>query len=528
MRDEAHRAIQDRWNRSWRGRGWRLTGGLLLAAVLALVVGSAGAAPSPADPAVSSEDLLGTWEGTVTLGEIQRQVGLRVESQEGRGLAASLVIGDYGRNKWAHPTLEVSDETGAVSVWFEGRGASFKGTLTADGRAIDGTWTDDHGTAPLKLVRTAGPEDLEAPEESSPAEDSISPFTHEELDVTFRNQAAGTDLEGQLILPEGEGPFPAVLFVDIDASPDRDESQKGYRPLTILADVLPSYGIATLRYHRPEMDTPNGKGLNGTVEDHTADAVAGVGFLARQPRIDPHAIGILDDGFPGPIGLGAAVRDDHVRFLVLLSPSVEPADQPEVRATADFWRRGGVDEALIRKALPGHADLLALIKDESLGTEELAEKLRAQLKSYLSQFTDAEKFKLGMDGMDGMDERFMIDMGIDLGTRPWFRSRIRQEPAKYLEQIRIPVLALFGGDSNLVSAEINAPLLRAALKKAGNDDFEVGVFPSLDGSLQHTGTGHPGESGPLAEEICPMALEIIGTWIGERFVHGKSSVPKAP
>lgn len=57
-------------------------------------------------------------------------------------------------------------------------------------------------------------------------------------------------LPGLLTLPDGAGPFPAVLLVHGSGPQDRDEAVGPNRPFRDLAVGLAALGVASLRYDK--------------------------------------------------------------------------------------------------------------------------------------------------------------------------------------------------------------------------------------------------------------------------------------
>ncbi|MGK2858061.1 MAG: prolyl oligopeptidase family serine peptidase, partial [Thermoanaerobaculia bacterium] len=110
-----------------------------------------------------------------------------------------------------------------------------------------------------------------------------------------------------------------------------------------------------------------------------------------------------------------------------------------------------------------------------------------------------------------------IDRAIQVSTTPWFRSLMRQDPATYLRGVKVPVLALFGEKDFHVHPEVNAAAVRKALTAAGNPDFEVEIFPSLNHLFQHAETGGIEEYSTIEETFATVALERISAWITARF-----------
>lgn len=51
------------------------------------------------------------------------------------------------------------------------------------------------------------------------------------------------------------------------------------------------------------------------------------------------------------------------------------------------------------------------------------------------------------------------------------------DPATYWRNVRIPILALFGGKDNIVPVESNRRRLQSLLAEAGNKDSEIVTLP---------------------------------------------------
>ena len=144
----------------------------------------------------------------------------------------------------------------------------------------DGSFRFEPETTP---IRELGP----FPDIPPPPYADLSAF--EELEVTLGE--APWQVGGTLTLPNGPGPYPAVVLVQgLSQRPDRDRTfaaTKGHRDL---AWGLASRGIATLRYDKRTWTHALAFARQDefTIDDeYVEDALAAVEALRQTPRIDP-------------------------------------------------------------------------------------------------------------------------------------------------------------------------------------------------------------------------------------------------
>ena len=106
------------------------------------------------------------------------------------------------------------------------------------------------------------------------------------------NEGTKYPLKGILTLPDGEGKFPAVVFVHGSGSSNMDEKVQKLTPFKDLAEGLAAHGIASLRYDKRSF-THGFKMITEliTVKEETIeDAVAAAELLRRDDRIDGEKI----------------------------------------------------------------------------------------------------------------------------------------------------------------------------------------------------------------------------------------------
>lgn len=466
---------------------------------------SAAAPILPAKP-VPGKGAAGEWLGALDVGPMKLRLALHVEKRGEGGLGAILDSLDQGAKI---PVDAVVFERGTLRLTLKAIGASYEGTLNADGSALEGVWSQGGQERPLAFDRLEEAFVLNRPQHPR------GPFPYESREVTFRSEAGNVRLAGTLLLPGGEGRFPAVALVTGSGPQDRDETLMGHKPFLVIADALARRGIASLRWDDRGTGESGGDHMGSTVDDFAADARAAVAFLRSRPEVDGSAIGIVGHSEGGLIAPMVAVADKSVGFLVLLAPSGEPLRSLLMRQTRDLYRRQGLDEKLIDRALATQAEDLELIADPSMTVDRLQEKLRALAETRKALFTVEERARLGVDGD-------AVERAIQVSTTAWFRSLMRQDPAVYLRELKIPVLALFGEKDFQVDARVNAEAVRAVLATAGNPDHEVRSLPGLNHLFQHVETGSIEEYAAIEETFAPEALDMIGDWIVARFPRGEA------
>ena len=135
--------------------------------------------------------------------------------------------------------------------------------------------------------------------------------------VTFQN--GDVNLAGNLFIPAGEGPFPAIVFVHGAGK----YTSQDYKYLSFF---FVNHGFATLTYDKRGVGASSGsykmvgvESGEAVLEDLADDALAGVEFLKRNNQIDPNKIGFFGVSQAGWITPLAASKSSDVAFIVLYS-----------------------------------------------------------------------------------------------------------------------------------------------------------------------------------------------------------------
>ncbi len=377
-------------------------------------------------PAMTNSPLDGQWEGAIDIAGTQLDIIVKFTSA-GDALSATIDIPQQGAFDLA--LNDVSLEGDAVHFAIGAVGATFDGTV--DGENISGDFAQAGATGTFALARTG--------DVAAATATPVRPYVVEEVSWALDD----TMVSAALTRPEGNGPFPAVVFVAGSGPTDRDWNS----PLlpgrngsaALLADELTRAGFATLRYDKRftgPFAQQNMPLLLGHIsfQSHLDELTSAVDYLLAQPGVDPAQLFVLGNSEGTLHALNYQTGDPAVPFagLILTGTPGRPMTEVLHQQIAEN----------VLSAEPNQAELLELW-DEAIAA-----------------FIAGEEVTLDPalpESVQGVWQGLTAP-----ANQPFSAELLAAQPAELLAQVDAPVLVVIGQKDIQIDWQADGAVLEAA------------------------------------------------------------------
>jgi uncharacterized protein len=439
------------------------------------------------------ERFIGIFEGAIDAGPVKPRLVFHLAEDAAGRLSGTMVQG------LLLGSVEVGED-GTFAIVVSGVG-SFDGKISADGQALDGTWTQGGAELPLVARRIDKPTERKRPQTPQP------PFPYRVEDVEFENEADGVVFAGTLTSPKEGGPFACAILITGSGPQDRDETIFEHKPFLVIADALTRRGVAVLRYDDRGVGKSTGSMAKATSEDYARDAAAAMDFVASRPDIDKRRIGLIGHSEGGLIAPMIAAHRADVAFAVLIAGPGVDGERILLEQAALIERAAGQTEENIAAVRRIQEVVFPIAKDRTLSDEECAAKIREAVATELA--AESDEIRKAAEGE------------VATMSSPWMRYFLSYDPIPALQAMRCPTLALLGEKDLQVPAAINASAIRAAFEpaRAAGAILEVEIREGLNHLFQRCETGAIAEYLAIEHTIDPAALERI---VGFVVTHSKA------
>jgi pimeloyl-ACP methyl ester carboxylesterase len=447
---------------------------------------------------IAGDQLEGSWLGVLNAGGIDLRLVFNISVTGANSFTATLDSPDQGAKDISLGAVSLTGDSIRIEAPIVA--GYYIGKATSDSTIL-GEWHQSGRTFELNLEKQVKAFVLNRPQEPQP------PFPYKEESVTFYNAKEDFLLGGTLTLPEGAGPFPAVILVSGSGSQNRDEELFGHKPFKLIADHLTRKGIAVLRYDDRGIGSSGGSPAGATSLDNAGDARSAFDYLLKRDEIEKSHLGIIGHSEGGMIAFMLASEYDDIAFIVSLAGPGVDGKRILLDQSDHINRLSGVEESILednRNVMGKVYDLMASNDSYQTWREEVL-KFTGEYYSRKATgvYTEEEIEQVRKNLVGSIPESYY----------PWLRYFVMYDPAPLFTKIKCPVLALNGAKDSQVLPEENIKAIQEGFQSTGNDNVKAMILPGLNHLFQNCDTGLPNEYGTIEETFDPKTLEIISDWI---------------
>lgn len=437
----------------------------------------------------AQQPITGNWAGNLHVQSAALPLVFTI-TDDGGTLKASILSPMQSQTAMNADSINFTDNH--LEIFIKAANAGYSAIYEGD--SLKGIFKQNGMAFPLNLKRSTETEDaVKRPQTPQP------PFNYNIEEVSFRNEKEGNLLAGTLTTPGNKKDIPIVIMITGSGAQDRDETILGHKPFWVIAHYFAKNGIGALRMDDRGTGSSEVGKKDATSADFATDIETAVSFLKDKGY---NKIGLLGHSEGGMIAPMVASRDADVKFIVSMAGPGIPIPQLMVLQTEAVLESNGISKMEAEKAGKESAGIYDFINNYK------GNDLKAGLKA---KFLDALSEKEGYTA-SGKDS-IRINSQAEQLSSAWFRYFLKYDPAQYIQQLKIPVLAINGSKDVQVTPAENLDGWQKALKGAGNKKYEIKELPGLNHLFQEAETGSASEYATIEQTISPKALEIMKDWI---------------
>jgi pimeloyl-ACP methyl ester carboxylesterase len=309
------------------------------------------------------------------------------------------------------------------------------------------------------------------------------PYTEEAIE--FHN--GEVKLGGDLLLPSGRGPHPAIVLIHGSGRGTRDSCR-------IFGNLFVSHGVAALLYDKRDVGAdPSGMELVSH-HDLAGDALAAVALLKARDDIRDDQIGLGGWSQGSWVSSVAAAQSDDVAFVIAVSAGgVSFAELSRYFQESNLRRRGYSDREVSEAtdALRRLNDFVR--KGDPQGAQPILNEARRKRWFRFSTLPPTAP----------------TETELKTSIR-W--SDLDFDPVYYWERVTIPVLLIFGELEDRAPVDLSVKRIQEAFRRAGNTKHTIRIFPGADHAINLAPDVAPDEEPPFA----PGYLDTMTGWLREQ------------
>lgn len=322
-------------------------------------------------------------------------------------------------------------------------------------------------------------------------------------DITFRS-SDGAELVGTLILPNGDGPYPAIVWTHGSGPDTRTTAyyaSRGY--------LAASLGMAAFIYDKRGFGESKGSGF-WDIRNMFKDGLAAVKTVEAQPEILNNRVGIGGYSQGGWVSPYVAAHDPSVAFVAVGSaPGITPAEQNVYTVYSEA--REYFDDDTAKAAAKG----LQMVYDYYQTGKGYDEVLAYLNREENRKWSDLPDFRAYFFSGNTVPE--------DVDPKDW--GMLFYDPLPDWHKITVPVIAFWGAEDKEVPPVKSRDLIGEALMEAGNNSVDFFIFPDAGHGLMQETDVPEGEYD--WNRAAPGYVEALTKWIKARVSEANTNQARA-
>jgi uncharacterized protein len=440
-----------------------------------------------------------TWQGKLSVGAQQLRLVVHLNRN---GETCSATFDSPDQMAMGIPFSSCQLRSDSLLLLADALQAAFLGRFMGD--SIIGEWSQGGRRFPLILFLANQNEIIQKGEYVRP-QSPKPPFPYVVREIKFSNTQAEIELSGTLSMPEGYGPFPALVLVSGSGPQDRDETILGHKPFAVIADFLTRKGYAVLRYDDRGVGASTGQFKGATTQDFASDANSAWKYLNSLPEVDKSKVGVIGHSEGGIVAAMLASTNRKCAFVVSMAGTGIPHDQVLLEQA----------NALYSSASSGSEDLAEVMAFNKSCYDVLKQEKSSSVREARIRKLCYDYFELGnADYPEGKKAAGkQAEIMIQVLLEPWFLYFIQMNPATYWSKVKCPVLAMNGELDLQVLPVSNLRGIQKALPKRTKIKSCFIELNKLNHLFQPAVTGRPEEYGTIQTSISESALNLISDWL---------------
>lgn len=262
--------------------------------------------------------------------------------------------------------------------------------------------------------------------QAAPAEERTYRQVHladlEYTEVSFRNETQDLDLAGMLFIPDGEGPFPAVVIIQGSQASERDSNW-----YTTISNYMQKNGVVVLLPDKRGCEKSQGDWYTSSLEDLATDTLAAIDFMKSQEIVEISHLGIIGMSQGGIILPIVASQSSDLDFAI----------------------------NMVGSSIAMHKQLLYEFNFEMRETG----------------------FLPGISNLFSYPSTFVFEK---VTGKEWWDAVGNFDPLPYWRKVNTPVLVLFGSDDH----NVDSAKSKARLEALGKDNIMVNMYEGSGHAIQ--------------------------------------------